>query len=526
MEKKNIKDTGLRLLKKGQKGLVHAIFSRFGLIILLFALQVLILFGVFVWFQSFLSQFFIGGIVTGLAVSIYILNTRIDPTAKLTWVILVMAFPVSGTLLFLYTDFEVGHRKLRDRVASLIESTKTKIPQEPEVIDAFRKKDPGAASIAHYLQRTGCFPVFDRTDVSYYSLGEDFFETLVPQLEAARHFIFLEYFIIDEGLMWGKILEILAKKVEEGVDVRVIYDGTNEFNSLPRDYPEMLKKLGIKCKVFAPLSPFISTHYNYRDHRKIMVIDGHTAFTGGINFADRYINREVVHGHWKDTAVMLKGKAVKGFTLMFLQTWNIDEKEPKFDPYLSFPTLAPEDSKGFVIPYGDCPLDRDKVGERVYMDILNRSKRYVHIMTPYLILDSRMETALKFAAERGVEVSIILPGVPDKLTPYSLAKSHYSVLLDAGVNIFEYDPGFIHAKSFVADDTEGVVGTINLDYRSLYHHFECAAYCYETACISDIENDFQETLKKCRRITKDNIWENYPWLRPVSFFAKLIAPLL
>jgi cardiolipin synthase len=211
---------------------------------------------------------------------------------------------------------------------------------------------------------------------------------------------------------------------------------------------------------------------------------------------------------------------------MFLQMWNISEKEPEFEPFLSFPSLPPGNAKGFVIPYGDCPLDGDKVGEMVYMDILNRAKNYVHIMTPYLILDGEMETALRFAAERGVEVKIILPGVPDKLAPYSLAKSHYSALLDSGVEIFEYEPGFIHAKSFVADNCEAVVGTINLDYRSLYHHFECAAYCYETACIGDIEKDFQETLEKCRRVTKKNIWKNYPLLRPLSFLMKIIAPLL
>lgn len=526
MEKKSMRDTGLHLLKKGQKGLVHAIFSRFGIIILLFAVQVLILLSVLIMFQSFAPEFFGGGIIIGLAVSLYIINTETDPTAKLTWVILVMGLPIFGTLLFLYTTLEFGHRKLRDRVEFLVSSTKNKIPQEEYVIDEFSKTDAGAASIAHYLQRTGCFPVFDHTDVRYLSIGENMLDELLLQLEKARHFIFLEYFIIDEGIMWGKILEILAKKVKEGVDVRVMYDGTNEFTTLPHDYPKMLEKLGIKCKVFAPLSPFVSTHYNYRDHRKIMVIDGNTAFTGGINFADRYINKEVVHGHWKDTAIMLKGKAVKGFTLMFLQMWNIDEKEPVFDPFLNFPTLSPEKASGFVIPYADCPLDGDKVGERVYMDILNRSKRYVHIMSPYLILDSSMENAIKFAAERGVEVSIILPGVPDKFTPYSLAKSHYSALLDAGVKIYEYVPGFIHAKSFVADDVEAVVGTINLDYRSLYHHFECAAYCYKTECIGDIEKDFEETLEKCRKVEKSTIWKNYPWLRPLSFFVKLLAPLL
>ncbi len=521
----SIKETGLRLLKQGQKGLVHAIFSRFGIILLLFALQLFLLLGIFFWFQSFSYQLFLGGIVLSLCVTLYILNTGIDPTAKLTWVVLVMALPAFGTLLFLFTNLEIGHRTFRDNVEKVIESTKNIIPQDEKVLSAFTEKDPGAASIAKYLGRTGCFPIFDNTRVTYLPVGEDMFAALLEELKKAKDFIFLEYFIIDEGIMWGKILEILAEKAKEGVDVRVTYDGTNEFSSLPRSYPKMLEKLGIKCKVFAPLTPFISTHYNYRDHRKIMVIDGKTAFTGGINFADRYINKESVYGHWKDTAVMLKGDAVKGFTLLFLQTWNIRKTDPEFDRYLK---VENEDmnSKGFVIPYGDCPLDKDKVGEMVYCDILNRSQRYVHIMTPYLIIDGEMETAIKFAAERGVEVSLILPGVPDKLSAYSLAKSHYEALINAGVNVYEYTPGFVHAKSFVADDKEAVVGTINLDYRSLYHHFECAAYCYETECISDIEKDFEDTLKKCRKVTKETIWEKRKGLKLAAFFLKVVAPLL
>ncbi len=526
MEKKNLKDTGLLLLKKGHKGILRMVFSRFGVIIMLLALQILMLLSMFLWFQSFVSEIFIGGITLSFAMTFYILNTQIDPSAKLTWVVLVMALPVFGSLLFFFTDLEIGHRALRNRVEKIIENTMEYIPQEEKALADFTKKDPGAASIAKYLRRTGCFPVFDGTDISYFSVGEDMFEVLLDDLKKAEHFIFLEYFIIDEGVMWGKILEILAEKVKAGVDVKVMYDGTNEFGTLPRSYPKMLEKLGIKCKVFSPFSPFVSTHYNYRDHRKIMVIDGKTAFTGGINFSDRYINREAVYGHWKDTAVRLYGKAVKGFTLMFLQMWNITEKETEFEPFLSFPTPSPENSKGFVIPYGDCPLDKDKVGEMVYIDILNRANRYVHIMSPYLILDGEMETAIKFAAQRGVEVSLILPGVPDKLAPYALAKSHYSALLEAGVKVYEYTPGFIHAKSFVADDTEAVVGTINLDYRSLYHHFECAAYCYESPCIADIEKDFEETVKKCRRVTKENIWQGYKHLKPIAFLLKVIAPLL
>ena len=325
--------------------------------------------------------------------------------------------------------------------------------------------------------------------------------------------------------MWGRILEILARKAAEGVEVRVMYDGTCEFALLPHGYSDELKKLGIQCKVFAPMSPFVSTHYNYRDHRKILVVDGKVAFTGGINLADEYINRIERFGHWKDTAVMVRGAAVKNFTLMFLQMWSIDEKTLDFDHYLAPKTEVPE-AGGYVIPYGDCPLDADKVGERVYMDILNRACRYVHIMSPYLILDGEMEAALKFAAERGVEVVLILPGIPDKKVPYALAKTHYRSLLDSGVKIYEYEPGFVHAKVFVSDDREAVVGTINLDYRSLYHHFECGTYMYKTACIDEVEQDIQDTLQKCRTVTEETIRQE-PWIRRLAgFVLKPLATLL
>ena len=305
-----------------------------------------------------------------------------------------------------------------------------------------------------------------------------------------------------------------------------MYDGTNEFATLPSSYPQKLRELGIKCKAFAPIAPFVSTHYNYRDHRKILVIDGHTAFTGGVNLSDRYINREEVFGHWKDTAVMLKGEAVKSFTLLFLQMWNIDEKEPRFEPYLSCPAEPVKDAQGYVIPYGDTPVDGFRVGEMVYIDMLNRAKDYVHIMTPYLILDGELDTALRFAAERGVEVSIILPGIPDKKTPYALAKTHYASLIRAGVNIYEYTPGFVHAKVFSSDGRKAVVGTINLDYRSLYHHFECAAYMVDTPCIGDIEADFADTLKKCHLVTLEDVKNIKTGMKLRGILSKAIATLL
>ncbi|MCM1243305.1 MAG: phospholipase D-like domain-containing protein, partial [Roseburia sp.] len=267
-------------------------------------------------------------------------------------------------------------------------------------------------------------------------------------------------------------------------------------------------------------------HYNYRDHRKILVIDGHTAFNGGVNLADEYINAKVKFGHWKDTAVMVKGEAVKSYTLMFLQMWGIHEKESEYERYLSYPTYPVQEAEGYVIPYGDCPLDDDKLGERVYMDILNRALSCVHIMTPYLILDGEMETALKFAAERGVDVSLILPGIADKAIPYALAKTHYASLLESGVNIYEYTPGFVHAKVCVSDLSEAVVGTINLDYRSLYHHFECATYMYKTDCVAGIEADFQATLARCRQVTLESVRREKWYVKLLGRLMKVVAPLL
>lgn len=516
----------IRLLKKGQKGLIHAVFSRFGLFVVLLMLQAFVLIGIFRWFGNFLPHVLGGSVVFTVIIVLYLLNTQIDPTAKITWLVLIMVFPVFGALLFVYTQSELGHRALKARVDQLICQTKECIRQDETVFGELEKENPGAASLTGYINRDSCQPVHNHTDVQYFSLGEEKWKEMLAQLEQAKKFIFMEYFIIDEGLMWGSVLEILARKAEEGLDVRVMYDGTCEFALLPHDYPKRLRELGIKCKIFSPVTPFVSTHYNYRDHRKILVIDGKTAFNGGVNLADEYINHIERFGHWKDTAVMIKGKAVKNFTLMFLQMWNMDEPDPEFEPFLKYDSDPKDQAQGFVQPYGDCPLDQDKVGERVYMDILNRAHKYVHIMSPYLILDGEIQTALKFAAERGVEVQLILPGIPDKKGPYALAKTHYASLLESGVKIYEYAPGFVHAKVFVSDDQEAVVGTINLDYRSLYHHFECATWMYQVSCIQEIEKDFQNTLERCRVVTKESIWTNDKNLKWKGCVLKLIAPLM
>lgn len=339
------KRKGITLLKKGQKGIVHALFSRFGLILLLFLVQVLILFSIFQWFEEFLPHILGGTALFTFVMVIYLLNSRMNPTAKITWLIVIALLPVFGVLLMLYTQSNVGNRALRKRVNQIISDTKEQIPQPEQAMKGLAEENPGAASLARYMHRSGCHPVYDHTAVTYFPLGEYKFEEMLKQLELAEHFIFLEYFIVDEGMMWGQILEILAKKAAQGVDVRVMYDGTCEFSLLSHDYPKRLRKLGIQCKMFSPVTPFVSTHYNYRDHRKILVIDGHTAFNGGVNLADEYINQKERFGHWKDTAVMLKGAAVQSFTLMFLQMWGIDEKKTEYEKFLSVSPILEEAKK-------------------------------------------------------------------------------------------------------------------------------------------------------------------------------------
>ncbi|WP_156354084.1 cardiolipin synthase [Blautia glucerasea] len=500
-------------------------FSRSGLILVLLVVQVLFLFSIFHWFEEFLPHIYGGVVIFTVFMVLYLLNSSMDPTAKITWLVVVMLLPVFGALLFLYTQKNIGHRALRDHYAQLNKETEKSLTQNPETEKALRQSDPGAAALARYVGRSGCYPVYDHTSVTYFPLGEDKFKEMLIQLEKAEKFIFLEYFIVNEGEMWGKILEILVQKAKEGVDVRMLYDGTCELSTLPHDYPKRLQKLGIKCKMFAPIKPFVSTHYNYRDHRKILVIDGKVAFNGGINLADEYINTYEKYGHWKDTAVMVEGEAARSFTRMFLHMWFLDEKEKDFDRFLNVP-VTPQTAKGFVMPYGDCPLDKDKVGEQVYMDMLNRAQNYIYIMTPYLILDGELENTLKYAAERGVDVQIILPGIPDKYIPFALALTHYKSLLESGVKIYEYTPGFVHAKVFVCDDREAVVGTINLDYRSLYHHFECATYMWGTDCIPQILNDFILTQEKCREMTVDMLSSEPLKRRVLGFIAKAAAPLL
>ncbi len=517
-------NNGLRLLKKGRKGAVKLIFSRMGIVLLLLALNVGILFAAFARFENFLPHIYGGGAALTLGMVIHLINSRMDPTAKITWLIVIMLLPVFGALMYIFTRLELGHRAMKDKLQRIYAASRPgELPRD--AAEALAQRDPGAAAMAGYVSRLTGIPMSRNTEATYFPSGEEMLERMLAELEKARRTIYLEYFIIDEGRMWGRILEVLARKAAQGVDVRVMYDGTCEFMLLPRDYPKKLRALGIQCRVFAPVTPFLSTHYNYRDHRKILTVDGQVAFTGGVNLADEYINEKPLFGHWKDTAVMLRGDGAAGFERMFLQAWSLQEKEIAFTPLPAAVGEAAQ-GEGFVLPYCEDPLDDEHLGRQVYIDILNRAQRYVHIMTPYLILDGEMEAALTYAAKRGVEVALLLPGIPDKKFPYALAKSHYPALLAAGVKIWEYTPGFVHAKVVVADDREAVVGTINFDYRSLYHHFECAVYLHSMPCIGPIVQDFESAVARSRPVTAQSIRQEKLFYRVMGPLLKAIAPLL
>ena len=515
------------ILKTSKRGFLNIVTGRTAVIAILLALQIVIIVWCLNWLGRKMHLYYIGGSTFLAAVMlIYMLNTRHDPTVKLTWCVLIAISPVFGSLLYFFILLDIGHRAVQHSIRITADETRRLFPKQDALMEELRREDGDIFRLAKYLDSTCGFPSYQNSRVKYYPLGEDKFHDLLIELRKAEKFIFMEYFIVSDGIMWNSVLKILWEKAKAGVEVRFMYDGTCSFFDLPHSYPKFLRSMGIKCKVFAPLRPLVSTHYNNRDHRKIVVIDGHTAFTGGINLADEYINKKVRFGHWKDTAIMVKGEAVRSFTLMFLQMWNATESHRSYEQYLMPPEKISQPSSGYVIPYADNPMDSEKVGEMVYLDIIDQAKDYVHIMSPYLILDNQLVTSLTFAAKRGVDVSIILPHIPDKKYAFILAKTHYKELISAGVKLYEYTPGFVHAKVFVSDDVKAVVGTINLDYRSLYHHFECAAFLYGVSAIEDIIADFQYTKLKCHRVTMDDVKHEKWYIRAAGAMMKVIAPLM
>lgn len=465
--------------------------------------------------------------ITSYFVVIYIISKNDKSSYKLTWVILILVFPVFGGLFYLLFNFQSSTTKVRKTIEKIkFESQSLFVPKE-NILTKIANENEEVFPLVKYLQGCAGFPVYQNTQTEYLTPGELMFERLTEELKKAERYIFLEYFIIQEGIMWNTVLEILKEKAKQGVDVRVIYDDMGCFFLLPKDYQKTLESMGIHCFVFNAFQPIMSTIQNNRDHRKIAVIDGKTAFTGGINLADEYINAIDKHGYWKDASIMVHGDAAWSFTLMFLQMWslckNTIENYNKYRPRQT--ETCPVLSDGYVQPYADSPIDNENVGEHVYLKIINNAKKYVYINTPYLIIDDAMVSALKLAAKSGVDVRIVTPHRWDKRFVHMTTRSYYRELLRAGVKIYEYSRGFMHSKTFVSDDKVATVGTTNLDFRSLYLHFECGVLLYKNRSVMEIKKDYLDTLNICQEITmKDCVYNAF--IRFVQEILRVFAPLM
>lgn len=511
------------ILEKGKKTLFDLFFSRFTIIAFLLIIQLTLIFFIFEFFYHQVLFWFGGSILFSLFILMKMLDKPSNPSIQLTWAIIILFFPIVGGLLYIYIQSDVGYKIVRNHLGHIDSITKDMLGKND--LDEFNKTNPSDSQLATYLYNYGGFPVYSSCDVKYFKLGEEMFDDMIKTMSQAKKYIYLEFFIIEEGLMLGKILKVLKEKVDQGVEVRFMYDGTCAFNKVSFNYHEKLKKLGIKCKVYAPIQPIITTLYNNRDHRKILIIDGKYAYTGGVNLADEYINHTHPFGHWKDTAVRVEGKAVESFLMMFNKMWfsDLNVTASHFEYKMSNNLRI---DNGYVIPYGDQPFDNENVGEMVYLDLINKAQDHIYISSPYFIVDTEIITALSFASKRGVDVKIVLPGIADKKSANYLAKSSYKQLLDAGIEVYEYKNGFNHAKMFEVDGTKATVGTVNLDYRSLYLHFECGLLMFYTSCIQEIHQDMLDMISKSEKITYSHIRKYKFKQKAITRLLKIFAPLM
>lgn len=513
----------------GSKNRSRTLFlSKLAVVITLIVLQILLLVVIYGVMSEYVLYWQTGAMLVSMVVVLYLVNKQENPAYKLAWVSLIVAFPLIGGLLYVML---AGNRTRLKFIKKANENNIEGIgflPDDEEVRQEIEALSVSASVQARYISKTAGYPVYKNTSVRYFELGEENYEVLKEELRAAKHFIFMEYFIIKQGHMWETILGILSDKVKEGVEVRLLYDDFGCAMSVPSRFNEEMRKLGIKVAAFNRVIPVLSLRHNNRDHRKITVIDGHTGFTGGINIADEYINKQDRFGHWKDTGVMLKGDAVWNLTVMFLQNWQLETGET-WDYKLYLPNRYSDkkiEAKGYVQPYGDTPVDNEIVGENIYLNMINKAKKYVYITTPYLIVDNEMVTALTLAAKSGIDVRIITPGIPDKKMVYMVTQSYYGELIQAGVKIFQYTPGFIHAKTVVVDDRIATVGTINFDYRSLYLHFECGVWMFDTDTIFEIRDDYLKTLESCDEVTMEQLAKTSGIKRLGQSLLKMFAPLM
>ena len=509
------------------KKLLRFFISRLFWFSLLIVVQIAILVVILLNLSSYSNYIYAAFVLLSLAIVIWLVAKDDNPSYKITWIILIMTLPVLGGFFYLKFGNKTIPSRYREKTEAHRRSHAVLYTEETGDTAALMESYPKFSVQTDYIRRISGYPAYTGTQVEYAPLGEDFFRMLCEELPRAQKFIFLEYFIIEKGLMWDTILKLLKERAAAGVEVCLIYDDFGCIRRLSASYPRELAAYNIKAIPFNPLRPSMDSSLNYRDHRKICVIDGRIAFTGGVNFADEYINEVERFGHWKDTAILLRGTAVRSMTRMFLQHWTLHVKNDALrNPEAEYLTSLPVPAQGFVQPFPDTPLDHFNVAENAYQHLIQRSSHYVYITTPYLILDNEFITTLKTAAESGVDVRIITPSHPDKWYVHMVSRSYYQTLIQSGVKIYEYQPGFIHAKMAICDDDAAMVGTANLDYRSLYLHYENAVLLFQTPVISDIKKDFEKTLEKSRLITIEELRSKLRGTSVLCALLKLLAPLM
>ena len=506
------------------KLLTHRVFFVGLFIVLQLAVLVLMV----AYFSSYFIQFYIFCVVISWISVLWIVNRNSHPDYKIAWIVPIMAFPLFGGLFYLLFGGNQLSQWNQRRMERLGKMTREALKREGQEAENIIASNSAAGNQSRYLFRTSGCPPHVRTDAVYFPTGEAVWKSMLEEISKAEHFVFLEVFIIEEGVMWNTMLDILEEKAKQGVDVRLLYDDIGSLFTVPKNYAKQMQQRGISCAVFNPFRPVVSIRLNNRDHRKICVVDGHTGYTGGINLADEYINVKERFGYWKDNGILLRGEAVWNLTVMFLANWDYTTgMHESFEAYR--PAVWPGEpytGPGVIQPYSDSPLTQEAVGCNVYLNLINRATRYIYITTPYLVIDHTLTVALQTAAKSGVDVRIITPHIPDKKKVFEVTRAHYPALLEAGVKIYEFTPGFIHAKTFVVDDLYGVVGTINLDYRSLYLHFECGVWIYDHPVVHDIRDDFLETMSQSQEVCLESA-TRLGWLkRFYRALLRLFAPLL
>ena len=462
-----------------------------------------------------------------LAVVIALYSRHVNSAMKMPWIMLILSFPILGLVFYLEVGMSGANKAMERRFKKCREVMNPLFPDRHEVVEKLSQENLSVANQFRYLQDVAGFPAYDNSDVEFFSEAADAFERQKEELRKAEHFIFMEYFAIEDAEAFAGVHEILRERAAAGVEVRLFYDDVGSISFINTDFVDRMEADGIQCRVFNQLFLLFNMFMNHRDHRKMTIIDGKVAFTGGYNLANEYFNITHPYGQWKDTGIMIRGDAVQSFTIMFLQMWNAIRSErldeASFIKY--FPKIEYESKeKGYFLPYWDSPMDEERIGENVYMNVLNGAERYAYFTTPYLIITDELSQAFVLAAKRGVDVRIITPGIPDKKLIFQMTRSYYGQLVEAGVRIYEYTPGFIHSKQSVSDDRVATCGTINMDYRSLYHHFEMGTLMHGFKAIDDIKKDFEDLFGQCEEVTEK--YKNRSTAKKTGqLLLRLISPL-